>query len=367
MHRFAAYILIGFLFLEACVDPATIDVPTFQYQLVVDGFISTEPGPYTVKIYRSRPIASADLDRLVPERDAVVSIKDDLGNAELLTETEDGIYVTSTGGMQGVIGRSYHVEIVTASGKQYHSTPELISPTGEVTEISYQFEDYGIKGLLEEGDGFRIFANATGVAGINDLVRLKMVATYQVLTFPEKRTTRDANGTIIPDPFPCSGYVYESNWLMKVDECTCCNCWVSVYDQVPVIANEQFTNNELFVGKEVGFVEASRRTMYDKIHVEVQQLSLTPETYQFWKLVRAQKLGASNIFQPPSGKLVGNIEAINSDEEVIGIFWAAAVHKRSIFLDRYDLPFAPLPIDEIIAPCNDYFTNSSNSKPDFWQ
>lgn len=365
--RSIAYILNCLLLLVACVDPVSIEIPSFQYQIVVDGFITTEPGPYTVKIYRSRPVAKADLDRLVPERNAVVRIKDDLGNMELLNETEDGVYTSHAGGIQGQIGRSYHVEIATADGKQYRSNPELISPVGEVTNISYRFVDYGIQGLLEEGDGFRIFVDATGVPGVKDQVRLKMVATYQVLTFPERNTKRDSNGNIIPDPFPCSGYVYENNWLMKVDECTCCNCWVSIYDQVPVITNEQFTSNEIFAGEEVGFVPASRRTLYDKIHVEIQQLSLTSEMYQFWKLVRAQKLGASNIFQPPSGKLVGNIKAINAAEEALGVFWAADVNKKSIFIDRHDMPFIPLPIDTLIVPCNTYFINSTNLKPDFWQ
>jgi Domain of unknown function (DUF4249) len=294
-----------------------------------------------------------------------VWIKDDQGNSELLTEVEPGVYETSASGIRGVEGRSYHVEITTIDGKQYESEPDLIKPVGEVTGIEYEFVEGGNNESLDDGDGFRIFADATGIPGVEDLVRLRMVATYEVQTFPELRKKRVEAG-FVPDPFPCSGYINQDDKLVKVGDCTCCYCWVSEYDQVPSITDEQFTTNDIFIGEEVGFVSANRRTLYDKIHVEVQELSLTPFTYQFWKLVRAQKLGVSNIFQPPSGKLQGNIKAINSSEEVLGIFWAAGINKKSIFIDRTDVPYNVQPIDTLAAPCL-FFSNSTNQKPSFWE
>lgn len=362
--RFLMNVLFGILFLSACVDPADIEIPPFQYQIVVDGFITTDPGPYTVRMYRSRPLDKADLDRLIPERFAKVTIKDDEGNSELLMEVLPGEYQSKPDGIRGVTGRSYHVEITTIDGKQYVSDPELIRPVGEVTAINYEFKDGGVSGILDEGDGFRIFADATGIPGVEDLVRLRMVATYEVETFPQLRTRRVENG-FIPDPFPCSGYINQDDRLVKVGECTCCNCWVSVYDQIPSITDEQFTTNDIFIGQEVGFVESSRRTLYDKIHVEVQELSLSPNTYLFWKLVKAQKQGVSNIFQPPSGKLVGNVKGVGNTDKPLGIFWAAGINKKSIFIDRDDIPYRVQPIDTLVAPCL-FFPNSTNQKPTFW-
>jgi Domain of unknown function (DUF4249) len=351
------------IFMDACVDPANIEIPAFQYQIVVDGYITTDPGPYEVKLYRSRPLGSADLDRLIPERFAKVWIKDDQGNSELLTETGLGVYQTDINGMRGITGRKYHVEITTVQGKKYESSPDEIKPVGEVTAINFEFIE-GNGDELNEGDGFRIFADATGVAGIDDLVRLRMVATYKVETFPHLRTKRVEGGDI-PDPFPCSGYVNEANRLVKVGECTCCICWVDDYDDIPSITDEKFTTNDIFRGEEVGFVPATNRTLYEKIHVEIQELSLTPETYLFWKLVKAQKEGVSNLFQPPSADIKGNIKAIDSSEEVLGIFWAAGIHKKAIYLDRKNVPYTVQPIDTLKAPCQ-FFSYSTNQKPSFW-
>jgi Domain of unknown function (DUF4249) len=367
--RISPLILTVMILLIGCVDPANIDIPAFQYQLVVDGYITTDPGPYEVKLYRSRPLESADLDRLIPERFAKVWIIDDQGNSEQLTEVEEGVYHTSVNGIEGITGRKYHVEIATISGKKYESTPEEIRPVGEVMAINYDFVA-GNGDEFREGDGFRIFADAKGVPNLDDLIRLRMVATYKIETFPNRRTKvipgSEGEGIRVPDPYPCSGYVNQDNQLVKVSECTCCVCWVNEYDKKPSVADEKFIANDVFLNEELGFIPATNMTLYEKIHVEIQELSLTPETFLFWKLVKAQIDGVSSIFQPPSADIKGNISALNSSEEVLGIFWAAGIHKKSIYIDQSAVPYIVEPIDTLVAPCQ-FIPYSSNQKPSFWQ
>jgi hypothetical protein len=355
------FLILLIILIDGCIDPANIDVPAFKYQLVVDGFITTNPGPYTIKLYRSRPLgAGVDLDRLIAEKFAKITLRDDAGNSELLTETGEGVYQTNINGIRGETGRKYHIEIILINDKKYESLPEEIRPVGEVTGIEYEFVA-GSGAGFREGDGFKVYADATGVPDQDDFVRLRMVATYKVETFPQLRTKRVEGGDI-PDPYPCSGYIRDQEGrLAKVGVCECCICWPNIYDEIPSITDEQFTTNEY-----VGFVPASRQTLYEKIRIEIQEMSLTPETYLFWKLVKAQKEGLSNIFQPPSAQLKGNIIAINNDEEVLGIFWAAGIKSKSIFIDRSEVPYIPQPIDTLKAPCT-FYPNSTNKLPSFWQ
>ncbi len=359
------FFILLIVFIDGCIDPANIDVPAFKYQLVVDGLITNEPGPYTVKLFRSRPLGNGvDLNRLVPEISAKITLRDDVGNSELLTETPGGIYLTNANGMHGETGRSYHIEITLNNGKKYESTPEELKPVGEVTAINYEFVKGNGPGV-HEGDGFKIFADATGVPGQDDFVRLRMVATYKAETFPHLRRRRVEAGEI-PDPYPCSGYINRDNRLIKVENCECCICWANLYDEIPSISNEKFTTNDIFKGEYVGFIPATRQTLYEKIRIEIQEMSLTPDMYLFWKLIKSQKEGLSNIFQPPSAQIKGNIKAISSDEEALGIFWAAGVKSKSIYINRSEVPYIPLPIDTLKAPCT-FIPNSTNSKPSFWQ
>jgi len=374
MMRVRILLLIAIL-MDGCIDPANITTPAFKYQLVVDGFITTDPGPYTVKLYRSRPLgAGVDLDRLIAEKFAKIILKDGAGNAELLSEVSEGVYATKTDGMRGETGRSYHIEITLINDKKYESIPELIRPVGEVTTIRYQFEPSN-KELPREGDGFRIFADATGVPEQEDLVRLRMSVTYKIKTYPERRkllVSRNGDQVKVPYPYPCSGYVNRDDKLVQIGECECCICWVTISDEVPTIADEKFTSNDIFRNEEIGFVPmviegpVPIQVFYDKVHVQVQELSLTPDTYLFWKLVRSQKLGLSNLFQPPSATSKGNIKAINTDEVALGIFWAAGIHSKSLYIDKSTIPYPIEAPFEAEAPCT-FLPNSSNQKPSFWQ
>jgi hypothetical protein len=113
-------------------------------------------------------------------------------------------------------------------------------------------------------------------------------------------------------------------------------------------------------------VEAFR--FYKKYYVEAEQLSVTDEVYEFWKLVEIQQKTSGDLFQPNVVQVKGNIRSINdADEPVFGIFGVSAVAGKTLFIDRYlDLPEPVEPIDTLIVDCRLYFDNSSNQKPPFW-
>src|SRR5882757_2928163 len=131
MRFLVFFMLLLLVFADACVERLYIDAPGAIDQLVVEGFISDEPGPYTVKLSRATGIGG-NLTQLKTVSANRVTIFDDLGNAEVLQPVVDGTYQTSPTGMHGVIGRSYYVRIETRDSKVFESTPEKISPPGKV-------------------------------------------------------------------------------------------------------------------------------------------------------------------------------------------------------------------------------------------
>src|SRR5689334_14703983 len=115
MKHLRTILLLLFLVSDGCVDQLDVPVLIDQHNLVVDGSISDQPGPYTVKLFLSSSL-NQNVDRPVYVSGASVQIKDDLGTTEQLTETTDGIYKTAENGMQGVVGRKYQVLITTTEG-----------------------------------------------------------------------------------------------------------------------------------------------------------------------------------------------------------------------------------------------------------
>ena len=110
------------LLLASCQKVVDINLNAAAPDIVIEGNITDQPGPYTVKISQS---VNFDLPNVFPPvKGANVMISDNAGNSEMLKETSDGIYTTNT--LQGVQGRIYTL-VVTANGKTYSAISTMPS------------------------------------------------------------------------------------------------------------------------------------------------------------------------------------------------------------------------------------------------
>jgi hypothetical protein len=124
------------------------------------------------------------------------------------------------------------------------------------------------------------------------------------------------------------------------------------------VSNGQFRNVK------VGEAPITRMTFLEKYHVAIEQMTITKNAFEFLKIIRNQKANTANLFQPPPGRLVGNIKPVNASYNVVGLFSAASVTRDAIFISKDDLPYK-LPRDTVPLPCTAY-PNSSTVKPGFW-
>jgi len=359
---------IVFSALTACVDKIYFNVPPAEAFTVVEGMISDAPGPYTVKISKSLSIV-ADSSFRDPIEKAKIKLYDDEGNTEDLVEASPGVYVTG-GVIQGKVGHGYSIIIETEDGRIIRSDPDTINPVGEIDQIKYQYvaktfhENYGDV----DANVFNIYVDGNTGPGANNYVRWRFTGTYQVDTHPELHRTF-SEGYWYATPFPCSGYTVlpalGGGNLTKISDCTCCTCWITQFESVPNISDGQFINNNEYKNVMVAEVPINGLTFSDKYMVEVEQMSLTENAFQFFKMIRAQKESASSLFQPPSGKVIGNLSAVNSTQQVVGLFWATSVKSKYIFIPQSEVPYIIQPVGKD-EPCTTY-SNSSLNKPDFWQ
>jgi hypothetical protein len=361
--------LIIFILLSACVDRIYFNVPPPQFQTVVEGMISDNPGPYAVKVSKGLSLDS-DTSYHSPVRQAKIRLFDDEGNSEDLTEIRPGEYLTG-GAIRGKVGHAYHIRLETSDGNIFESEPDTIHPVGEVDQIRFEFEARTIKkdfGDLK-ADVFNIYLDAHAAPNEN-YVRWRYNGTYKAVTHPEEHSTF-LQVSSYRTPLPCSGYIITEalggGKLLKVDECTCCTCWVNQFEELPLLSDRQFISDNQFKNLKIAEVPINNVTFFDKFMVEVEQMSLSEQTFNFFRLVRAQKEGASNIFQPPSGEISGNVIPVNSNAAVIGIFWAASVRTKTLFIPRSEVPYPLTDIDFVADACNQYYHNSSTAKPKLWE
>jgi hypothetical protein len=360
---------IVFILLSACVDKIDFNVPSAQSLLVVEGMISDSPGPYTVYVSKSISL-NADSSFHDPVQHAIVKLFDDGGNSEDFTETSPGEYSTA-GVIQGQQGHSYFITLETEDGKTFKSAPDLLSPVGEIEEIRFEFEARTIQQPYGEEDAnvFQVYVDAHAGAGDENYTRWRYTGTYKVVTNPEQHMIQ-ADGPPYRDPLPCSGYILEpalgGGKLVQVGPCTCCTCWVNEYESEPHLSDNQLVSNNEFRNVKVAEVSINSTSFSDKYMVTVDQMSLSRTAFDFFKLIRIQKDGASSLFQPPSGQLRGNITAVNTDESVVGLFWATAIQSKYIFIQRSDVPYQVTRPDPNIGACTGY-KNSTTKQPKFWE
>jgi hypothetical protein len=361
--------LIPFIFLlsDACIDrydlPETVSVP----RLVVDGLITDQPGPATIRLYQSLDI-NTNVNQTLAVAGAAITIYDDAGNHELLTEVTKGVYQTSGTDLHGQIGRKYHVTI-RLQEKEYTSQPQELLPAGTLGNISYTIRRNSINpnDLSKPQDAMDIYLDADGEPGFPNLFRWRWSSTHEVKTFPELRTRWVGRPPVeVPDPVPCSGYVAGGGGLVRADICTCCNCWVEESGDRALISNNQFAENSVFRGVFVARIPIDQWRFNIKYMIRVEQLSVSEEVYAFWQLVKSQQDGEGSLFQPNAVRVKGNIySTTHPEEEVLGIFAVSAVTSKELFIERKNIPFV-LNADTVRGSCLGQFNGSSNIKPIFW-
>lgn len=166
------FALIAFI-VVACEDVINPDLQPAPPVLVVDAWLTNQPGPQYIKLMRSQPY----FENVLPPgvSGATVTVTDQLGNVYVFTETEEAgeyTWVPSTGEVFGEIGFDYDLTI-TVGGETFIAesrmgqVPAIDSITFFVTEGGqfipdlYQAE-FWAKDPIEPGNAYWIKAYKNG-------------------------------------------------------------------------------------------------------------------------------------------------------------------------------------------------------------
>lgn len=369
-----------------CIDKIDFDIGSPTSTVVIDGFISDQPGPYTINVSQAFDIESKSAFR------TAVSVKeltifDDVGNREVLTEISKGNYQTSVNGMRGIVGSGYRLRVELLTGQVYESVPDTISPPGKLDSVYYKFEKLSTTEGGNTNYAFDIYFDASKELSNNFYLQWKFTATFKVVTNPEFDLTEpcssifDCQGCSICNfAVKCSGIrnigkipKIEEAIFIKFKPCECCACWYTIVNDKPILSGNQFIKLGRFRNFKVGSIPVHEWIFQHKVYSEVTQRSLSHRAYTFFKAIKDQKEATNSLFQPISGKISSNFVQISGSENPIeGMFFATSVSSKTIILTRQDVPaqtfiFPSRGPDYVIPKdCKKLFPNSTTIKPGFW-
>jgi hypothetical protein len=335
-------IIICFVVLvSGCIDPINLEIPNGDGTLVVDGLITDQPGPYTVKLSRSIDFDNSRPLRVfsVPEKGATVKVTDSNGATETLVERKPGVYETL--GLQGRVGTSYQMSIQTIDGKKYLSTTEVLPAAPVMKRIEQEFDIYD-----------RLFVNTNGVPRI---ARMEGFYIYAVTDDP--RETENF-------------YRWQADGIFEyfslTDNSDIKQCWAPLRrleDRI-ILADDLHFDGQTF-RQFVCIVPYERPT---KFLVKLRQQSLTAEAHRFWVRSAAQQSSTGSLFDPPPAAISGNVvNEADSDETVLGYFGASSIVKFELLIDRFKAAglVAAHP-EKAIRPgdCRQHEPEGTNVKPE---
>ena len=140
--------LIILMIVSGCIEPVEIKTPEDKAVLVVEGYITDDFGPHSIRISRSAQYGSV-FDGIVQKiRNATIAVRDSDGTTVFLTETSPGEYSTP-GTFRGVAGKSYSLQIETSIGENYISLPVSMPVGPDISDVELRYSE-----RLEQNLGF---------------------------------------------------------------------------------------------------------------------------------------------------------------------------------------------------------------------
>lgn len=332
------------LLILGCKEEFTLNFNTTEKILVVEGGISNKPGPYSVRLSTTLPV---NQPIRVPFEKCVVTISDDQGNSEILTETSPGVYMTSKNGIQGIIGLEYSLSVVTPENKVYQTAFEEIKPVTEIDSVYAELTNHEDLDYPFGLPGYQFFVD-TKPAGDKETYLLwnmeetykyeadyKLYALYYFGDYFYANRHRDTIALI-------TGLNYDTLYT----------CWKT--DPVRNIFTGQIANLSDFkiTRQPLHFVGTETKKLSIKYSLLVQQFSISKNAYNFWESIRDQISDESFLNTKQPYNITSNLQNIeNPDELVFGYFTVASVSERRVYYTRpnatfyFERAFAAEPID----------------------
>jgi uncharacterized protein DUF4249 len=353
MKKLSLVFIFCMAFIMSCIDPLDIIIDKEVNILIVEGAITTQPGPHYIRLTRSAKYGSIFDGFVRPVKRAEVVIRDSDGNNYGLNEWVDpsgvsnGVYSTASSFLPK-IGKSYTLLISTPDGKEYTSLPETIAKATEILELNAEFRSTPRADAAPQ-TGLDVYAIFQDSPETQNFYMWKNNGTYQINTFPENYVQMSIDGADFPAPKDC-----------------CRTCWVNEQsaDRSLQLLSDNNVNGNL-VRDKAAFIEDDGNRFDDKYLVRIEQHTLSREAFQFFSLLQNQISINGDIFDPPPATIRGNmINLSNPDENVIGYFRASDVSVDSMFLTQ-DMLLEPGTLNTINDDCRLY-NGGTTVKPDYW-
>ena len=344
-------IIVIFILCLGCVEEIPVDTQlqaeiNIEEILVVEATITNEFMQQKILLSRGSSFANDSIVNY--ERNASVSIMDDLGNLFSFENTINGQY-ESTAAFAAESGREYKLLISTNKGEEFES--EFVASAG-ISSIDNIYAERIISD--SEIDGMAIYVDSSNPSGDFNNYRYTYEETYKIIApnwtssefeiiQAEFEEIKDANtGEVVETFFPDVKLVSR----MQEEQV----CYNSVASNNIILSDGLLLNESRIDKNQIRFINRNNPILSHRYSILVKQFLQSPDAANFYNTLFQFSQNENLFSEIQPGLIEGNIKPIgNSQNIVLGYFEVASVTEKRLFFNYDD--FFP---DEALPP---YFNN----------
>jgi len=290
----------------------------YENVMVVEGEITNAPGPYTIKLTSS---VSFNTSQAIPLTGYKVEILDDMGNGEILNESEKGVYSTSPDGIQGIVGRQYKLSIVATNGREYETEFEVLPPPPPIDSVYAEIETVENNDLPYAIEGYRFYVNTHTISPEPTYLMWRLNSTYKY-----------SADLIIRWMFDGQIHEYTNSDSLRY-------CWISNNIYTYFLFNNENINTNTIQNFPLHYVATDVRDLSIRYSLLTTQYSISKKAYTFWSNVKEQNENLGDLYTKQPFQIRGNVFNVdNSTEPVLGYFTVAGTSEKRIFVNKPDPP-----------------------------
>lgn len=185
--------ILGILSLVSCEEVIDLDLGNAEPRIVIEATITTDPGPYHVRVNRS--VNYGELNEFPPISGATLTLTDEAGNSETLEEVSEGLYQVQA--FQGENGKMYGLEVLH-EGKTYEASSTMPATVIPIQSLEYIFEEE----TLFVDEGYYVTAYFADPEDEVNYYRLKIFVNGEPYYFDQDGVpVKDDNFWLVNDKF----------------------------------------------------------------------------------------------------------------------------------------------------------------------
>ena len=287
----------------SCVTKFMPEISENIAMIVVDGLITDQAQPDTIKLYNSIPLG--DKDRIIPVKGCTVLIEDDHGNVYYLNEIPGGKYITDPAEFQGMVGLKYTLKIFTNSTSDYNysyqSYPMEMKPVPPINDLFYE------KTLIEE--------ESVGVSG-------KEGCHIYLNTYDASNNCRFFK------------WDYKETWQIHLPfDIINKTCWVSNKSDIISVKNTTLLSENRIEKHPLLAISNETDRLAIKYSILVNQYSINEDEFIYWNKIKDATENVGSLYDVTPSSIRGNMFCVEDpDQVVLGYFSVSAKSSKRLFI-----------------------------------